>query len=125
LHLIGYIAHITKFQKDPATNPAEKEAKGNLSKKEAKGAVPHNPIYYCCWWSHARNSQKAMHVRMVVVPILHPYAVAKAPNKTRGTRDGRCNSRISSPSNHKRHRKYRVRPWYQGIIVGAPRAEKV
>jgi hypothetical protein len=61
LHLIGYIAHITKFQKDPATDLAEKKAKGNLPKKEAKGAVPRNPIY-CWWWSHGRNSQKAMHV---------------------------------------------------------------
>jgi hypothetical protein len=61
LHLIDYIARITKFQKEPATDPAGKEANGNLSKKEAKGVVPHNPIY-CCWWSHAQKSQKAMHV---------------------------------------------------------------
>jgi hypothetical protein len=88
LHLIGYIAHITKFPKDPTIDPAEKEAKGNLSKKEANGAVPHNPIY-CWWWSHARNSQKAMHVRMVVVLIPHPYAAADPPNKTRGRKDGR------------------------------------
>jgi hypothetical protein len=116
LHIIGYIAHITKFQKDLATAPAQKEVKGNLSKKEAKGAVPHNPIY-CWWWSHARNSQKPMHVRMVVVPIPFLYAAAKALNKTRGTRNRYHNTRISSPSIHKRHRKYRVRPYYQEIIV--------